>query len=214
MTERQGPRSSWWPTTSAPASVLPPWTSTRWSGTPQPRIPSHPKRSSDHQASGVPPGTPLLRVRSSRGRHVATPSGLNGRLGGEGLGPLRPGSFLAWSTGLRSSLSLGATMTPAESPATGRPHPGEPSRWTKERAMTTAQQTMYTLRQLRDPLDQAGRRSTCPTDVDPREHTAEAIAQTLGVSRKTHYRSLAVRTVAGPRARPPSLAGERTARWA
>jgi single-stranded DNA-binding protein len=57
---------SWWPTTSAPASVLPPWTSTRWSGTPQPRIPSHPKRSSDHQASGVPPGTPLLRVRSSR----------------------------------------------------------------------------------------------------------------------------------------------------
>jgi len=84
MTERQGPRSSWWPMTSVPASVLPPWTSTRWSGTPQPRIPSHPKRSSDHQASGVPPGTPLLRVRSSRGRHVATPSGLNGTLRSEG----------------------------------------------------------------------------------------------------------------------------------
>ena len=59
--------------------------------------------------------------------------------------------------------------------------------------MTTAQPTMYTLRYLRDPLDQAGRRSKCPTDVDPREHTAEAIAQTLGVSRKTNYRSLAVR---------------------
>jgi hypothetical protein len=80
--------------------------------------------------------------------------------------------------------------------------------------MTTAQPTMYTLRQLRDPLDQAGRRSKCPTDVDPREHTVEAIAQTLGVSRKTNYRSLAVRTVAGPRARPTSLAGERSARWA
>jgi len=64
--------------------------------------------------------------------------------------------------------------------------------------MTTAQPTMYTLRQLRDPLDEAGRRSKCPTDVDPREHTVEAIAQTLGVSRKTNYRSLAVRTVAGP----------------
>jgi hypothetical protein len=77
--------------------------------------------------------------------------------------------------------------------------------------MTTAQPTMYTLRQLRDPLDQAGRRSTCPTDVDPREHTAEAIAQTLGVSRKTNYRSLAVWLVAGPRARPTSLVGERSA---
>ena len=73
---------------------------------------------------------------------------------------------------------------------------------------------MYTLRQLRDPLDQAGRRSKCPTDVDPREHTVEAIAQTLGVSRKTNYRSLAVRMVAGPPARPTSLAGERSARWA
>ena len=80
--------------------------------------------------------------------------------------------------------------------------------------MTTAQPTMYTLRQLRDPLDEAGRRSKCPTDVDPREHTVEAIAQTLGVSRKTNYRSLAVRMVAGPRARPTSLAGERSARWA
>ena len=64
--------------------------------------------------------------------------------------------------------------------------------------MTTAQPTMYTLRQLRDPLDEAGRRWTCPTDIDPREHTVEAFAQTLGVSRKTNYRSLAVRTVAGP----------------
>jgi hypothetical protein len=73
--------------------------------------------------------------------------------------------------------------------------------------MTTAQPTMYTLRQLRGPLDEADRRSKCPTDVDPREHTVEAIAQTLGVSRKTNYRSLAVRMVAGPRARAPPQGG-------